>query len=442
MTPDSKVSSVSPEQFSLIRQTTSQFPRGLGKPRFFYFGTTGLLITKWPSRLHEKPIQTVDEILSQKGTNLPYTRDLVIAQINHNTGLVVEEDTIIIPNVSLEFGANDDLLDPIYPVICQVAFSQTFQDARKEIKILVNTYSSLCMGIVIDIKEELSKVWKTLSQESYMSFIPFLDRSSICQVPSTEGFSTEPFIVCGHTWCSIKEVEYHVWVKAPGSDRLHLDAEPGDNYVSCRSPGDIGQDNVKAMLLRELCEVKQSVISFCEMIICNAKHSPIDLTPLHSHTSILLISLESFNRNIAKGIKVTSHSQYGEWFSKLSRGLKYSRDAGAVAAAGAFRLRCNQPPPIVDDLIACHPELPDAPQPSLLEPGPAANDQDGLRPAHPCHLPLHFHEGAPDTVDMPLPAGLQNIKEVEENFDLANIGSNEETAISRARGTQYPDTLS
>ena len=130
-----KVSSVSPEQFSLIRQTTSQFPRGLGKPRYvpkknqllLLWGTTGLLITKWPSRLHEKPIQTVDEILSQKGTNLPYTRDLVIAQINHNTGLVVEEDTIIIPNVLLEFGANDDLLDPIYPVICQVAFSQTFR---------------------------------------------------------------------------------------------------------------------------------------------------------------------------------------------------------------------------------------------------------------------------------------------------------------------------
>lgn len=86
------------------------------------------LLLLWHNWLtHHQMAKSASEILSQKGTNLPYTSDLLIAQINHNTGLVVEEDMIIIPNVLLEFGANDDLLDPIYPVICQVAFSQTFR---------------------------------------------------------------------------------------------------------------------------------------------------------------------------------------------------------------------------------------------------------------------------------------------------------------------------
>ncbi|KAG6370989.1 hypothetical protein JVT61DRAFT_10704 [Boletus reticuloceps] len=342
-----KVSSVSPEQFSLIRHIIARLPRQFRKPCFSYFGTDGLLVIKWSTQLHEKPLRTVDEMLTKQGIHLPYPSELVSGQINHNTALVTKEDTII-TDVLLEFGVSDGLLEPIYPVVCQIAVTQTFQDAQEEIEILTNAYPSLCMAIIIDIQESpsfrspllRSVAWKTLSQESYMSYITFLNRSSIHQVPLAT--SSKPVIVSDHAWSSVKEVEYHVWVKVPGSNRLHVDAEPGDNYATCSSPGNSGRDIIEAMLLRGLSKVKRSVTSLCETIIRTAEHPSIDLMALHSHTTELPVSLQSFDNDIATGIQLTSHGRYQDWFNKLSRGLKCARDAKVVPTVGDGSKKARQ----------------------------------------------------------------------------------------------------
>ena len=181
----------------------------------------------------------MDEILTTHGTQLPYPRDLVITQLHHTKGLMTDDDTIV-PDVTLELSVKNNSLAPIYPIICQIAFSQLFQDTQEEVRSLANVYPSLCMAIIIDVVEDppfkspvsRSTAWKALSQDLILDYVAFINHSSLCGV--TE-FTSEPLVVASHPWCSVKEVVYHVWVKAADSDQLDVDGEVGDYYVFCVS---------------------------------------------------------------------------------------------------------------------------------------------------------------------------------------------------------------
>lgn len=287
-------------------------------------------------------------MFTTQGICLPYPEELVISQVHHNIVLSTDEDTII-PNVSLEFAASGDLLAPIYPIICQIAFSQTFEDAQNELRALANAYPSMCMAILIDIREAppyksptfTSETRKALSGDR-LDYVSFISSSSYYHrgYPVTRLsniFSPEPLMAGGHAWCSIKEVTYHVWLKADDSDQ-DVDADSGDHYAisvstlltslpfiltcSKTSPGNAGWDNVEALLLQDLDKVKAAVISYCEIIIRDMVESPPDLTALRLHETTLPISLQSFDEDILRGIKRTSHRRYSEWFSKMFRGCK------------------------------------------------------------------------------------------------------------------------
>ncbi|KAG6373149.1 hypothetical protein JVT61DRAFT_6763 [Boletus reticuloceps] len=88
-----------------------------------------------------------------EGSLLPYPRELIVAQLHYNKELTTHEDTII-PDICLEFFAKDDLLAPIYPVVCQIAFTQAFEDALSEIRVLIDTYHSICLAIIMDVRED------------------------------------------------------------------------------------------------------------------------------------------------------------------------------------------------------------------------------------------------------------------------------------------------
>lgn len=203
---------------------------------------SGLLVITCPCELHESLIRTVDDILASEGTQLPYPKNLVLAQINHNKPLVVKEDTFI-PNVLLQFSLKNNSAPPIYPVVCQIAFSQTFEEAKESIKSIAAGHPSLCMAILVDINEypsykspgPKSNAWKILSQDHYLDYIPFINRSTFHGITAESGndFVSEPFKVAGHPWCSVKEVVFHVWVKAPDADKLDVDEEVGDHYAFC-----------------------------------------------------------------------------------------------------------------------------------------------------------------------------------------------------------------
>lgn len=217
----------------------------LKRASFSYFGKPGLLFVRLPSDLHEAPIGTLDRMLTDQGVRLPFPSDVALARVHHNKALRTDEDTII-PDLLLQFSAKDDSSAPIYPVICQIAFSQSFEDARNDIRSLTDAYSSICMAIIIDIEEDPayrspmlgSEAWKTLSH-AYMDYVSFVNSSSYCRGSSTPGFSvsfSEPLTAGGHTWCSITKVTYHVWLKACDSEQLNVNAMTGDRYASCVSP--------------------------------------------------------------------------------------------------------------------------------------------------------------------------------------------------------------
>ena len=96
------------------------------------------------------------------------------------------------------------------------------------------------MAIIIDVVEDppfkspvsRSAAWKALSQDPILDYVAFVNCSSLCG--GTE-FTSEPLVVAGHPWCLVKEVVYHVWVKAANSDQLDVDGEVGDHYVFCAS---------------------------------------------------------------------------------------------------------------------------------------------------------------------------------------------------------------
>ena len=193
---------------------------------------------KWPTPVQEWSMRTFDIILQDHGVRLPYLNDLVKGCIQHNTILSLKKD-IIIPDLLLEFCADDPgKANPIYPVICQTAFSQNFQSVQSELKILAQELPSLCMAVVIDIVEKpsyqcpqpKSLAHKMLSKEPLMTSSAFYKHRSTCT-----GLSPEHIMVYGHTWGSLADVEYHVWVKPPGSDHLCIDAKVGENYASCVS---------------------------------------------------------------------------------------------------------------------------------------------------------------------------------------------------------------
>ena len=140
--------------------------------------------------------------------------------------------------ISLDLGAS--LLVHTYPIICQITFSQSFQDAQEEVWSLANAYPSLCMAIIIDVMEDppfkslvsRSTAWKALSQDLILDYVAFINCSSLCGV--TE-FTLEPLVVASHPWCLVKEVVYHMWVKAADSGQLDVNGAVGDYYAFCIS---------------------------------------------------------------------------------------------------------------------------------------------------------------------------------------------------------------
>ena len=117
---------------------------------------------------------------------------------------------------------------PIYPVICQIAVSpETFEDAKNDIRSLFDAYPSIRMVIIIDIREvpsyksptPESEARKTLRSGECLDYVCFAKQSSYHGSGSILRFSTNPLpsVAGGHTWCLIKEVPYHLWIKARAS---------------------------------------------------------------------------------------------------------------------------------------------------------------------------------------------------------------------------------
>ncbi|KAF9225640.1 hypothetical protein BS17DRAFT_815372 [Gyrodon lividus] len=170
------------------------------------------------------------------------------------------------------------------------------------------------MAIVIDIKADpsyksptsMSQALNTLSGD-HLDYVSFVDASSYWRGSSISMFTNnsmpESLTVGGHTWCSINEVTYHVWLKDPDSKQLDVDTELSNHYASCTSPGNVGWDQMEALLLHGLGEVKKSLVSFCEMIIWLPEHDdaadPIGALPPAPPTIESVIDEPKENFNLA-----------------------------------------------------------------------------------------------------------------------------------------------
>lgn len=226
--------------------------------RLSYLADQGLLIIQWPSAMHEAPIAELNGIMSQF-QELNWPSELVRIYVSTNTDL--ESSSIsAVPDLSLictsvEGGAKKRRV----PLIVECAFSQPNEKAFEKIKELIIARPEVLMAIVIIINEnkyespkEGSPAWERfqhdpapLRLDEFTEIVtPIAEQKDV-----PEGFMN-PVVAEEHTWCSIRNVEYHVWLKQEGEGEGDSDDKSVESSIINVDPTDLKQTDWQAHAVR------------------------------------------------------------------------------------------------------------------------------------------------------------------------------------------------
>lgn len=80
---------------------------------------------------------------------LPFSDEFVMCQINHNRVVKAHKDNIV-PGIFLKFAAKNNSVPPH----CPYCLSDCILSPRMKSRPLANTYPSLIIAIIINIKED------------------------------------------------------------------------------------------------------------------------------------------------------------------------------------------------------------------------------------------------------------------------------------------------
>ncbi|KIK13755.1 hypothetical protein PISMIDRAFT_17770 [Pisolithus microcarpus 441] len=144
----------------------------------------------------------------------------------------------------------------------------------------------------------------------------------------------EPIVVADHTWCAIKEVEFDVWIREDGAERIDLDnskrvigvSDAFDCFMTCRR-----SIFLKHIYLRIKMEEAERVIgkglSAAKKEICklaNVFKSKSALCRLQAAE----LGVEFNWRVMQSGLKIsscsTAWSRYENWYFTQFRGIKHA----------------------------------------------------------------------------------------------------------------------
>ncbi|KIK19806.1 hypothetical protein PISMIDRAFT_13450 [Pisolithus microcarpus 441] len=327
--PALKLSHVTLEQFHITMDVLEHCTRVIGKPRFAYLAEAKDLIIRWPSAIHEAPINTVDSIFLQEVVMLNYPLNLVSMTLGHNTELKTMGGSRAVPDICVEFYSKGPIPKVTYPVICQISFTESSNDAFDVIESIVEANPSIQMAMLLDVKESLdfsqpssqSETWKSLSQDlTPLSLQEFITASNLMGRATT---FAELITVSHHVWCSIVSVNYYVWLRdSTGA----LDIRATSEHTAHGSmPGNTRMDAVQNMIVQGLDLIRKSLIVFCEDMM-QVSMVMADLVPLENHISCFLTTFDSFADDLKRGASLTAHSHYITWFDNSFQGTKHSHD--------------------------------------------------------------------------------------------------------------------
>ncbi|KAG2357130.1 hypothetical protein BDR07DRAFT_1421165 [Suillus spraguei] len=174
--------------------------------------------------MHEAPFNHLDSIISRF---LPcfYSSDCSIdISVSRNCQLV---SSFTVPDMAVEINAmtlNNSIREVL--VIGECAFSQNTDSVLWKIKCEIAAHPEVLMVMLVVIDEHqpyrspgpMSEAWRTLRQESSISYSSFL---------SLRGAAAQSYdkaiVIANHTWCHLRSVRFHVWVR--GDEPIDVDVD-------------------------------------------------------------------------------------------------------------------------------------------------------------------------------------------------------------------------
>ena len=193
-----------------------------------------VLFVEWPTAVHEVLITFLTSALDKTIVDLPYPDHLLNILSNQNPSIKAPDTNgEFIPDALLSFFLKMFPCCHKYQLILEVAFTQTLVDVFLKVKELLNAFPEILIVIVVNITETRvyqspatnSVAWNTFWQDENPldlgTFIP-----PQCSPQGLEINSG------GHMWCSIKSIDYHVWVKSGlNGDKIDVDITDNECYA-------------------------------------------------------------------------------------------------------------------------------------------------------------------------------------------------------------------
>ncbi|KAI6008448.1 hypothetical protein EDC04DRAFT_2907160 [Pisolithus marmoratus] len=152
------------------------------------------------------------------------------------------------PNLALVVNLLMGVSDALFAIV-ECTFSQDHDDLMKKVCCEVEGWLQIILVIVILILEncpyhspkEGTETWSFFSKLDISSlkegFLTLPQSIEACMSKLTEAetdtdteaepepqpIELKPIMVTGHTWCDIRDIQYHVWTKEGGAERINLD---------------------------------------------------------------------------------------------------------------------------------------------------------------------------------------------------------------------------
>ncbi|KAI6046729.1 hypothetical protein EDC04DRAFT_2597848 [Pisolithus marmoratus] len=207
----------------------------------------------------------------------------------------------------------------------------------------------------------------------------------------------KPIMVAGHTWCNIRDIQYHVWTKEDGAQRIDLDDRCFFKFIYPH----IEMGEAEWVIRKGLSGVKKGIgellsISASKSAVCRLQAADLRV---------------DFNwRVIQAGVMasswVTAWSHYQDWYFNMFHGTKHAHsDDDKYQPTESEVSSTSSEPQNTPPCSAAHHKLVHSSQPSsFLTHSKSAETQAPEGRGHPTHahcLPQHYRDNdSEDFIDI------------------------------------------
>ncbi|KIJ21093.1 hypothetical protein PAXINDRAFT_6874 [Paxillus involutus ATCC 200175] len=197
-----KLIGISSHQVDILTHIIRHHERLVGKPwSLTYLAQDHILFIKWPTAIHETPAVAMASAVDTMFISLPYPTDLMDIHTDTATSVKSLNGSEFVPDMVLSL------------------WSKSLDNVHQKVRRMVQAFLEILMVVVLDIKERepylkpvsTSEAWRTFSKaESPLDLEPFVEAS---KSGHAGGHFSDSIDVAEHTWCSIKSVDYYVWIR-------------------------------------------------------------------------------------------------------------------------------------------------------------------------------------------------------------------------------------